>query len=258
MKIKRPRSFAVLIPSKGRPEELLKTLRTMPFLHRPSTYIGIEVVEAKAYAEVRKAFPQMRWIRYENPVQSGTLAREQLRQVATTDRYDRYVLSDDNTRFSEQSLENLVRASFVFPLQPCIVAGIHGTAEHFDSERIKQTLTTHGGLRFYKKRSAMFWVLPHEFYTQMKYTIDRGCMDDVQVTFAAFDYGIDATRQVVCMDAPFQKTRYKPGGYGSVGERAWKVGVAIQRFATTHPRYMEKVRMTFPWTQIDKVSREKE
>lgn len=75
-------------------------------------------------------------------------------------------------------------------------------------------------------------------------------MDDVQVTFAAFDQGI--TAQVVCMDAPFSKARYKPGGYGGINERVRKVGLALIRFSQTHPQYMAKVRVTFPWTQIEK------
>lgn len=250
VRVKLQRTFAVLIPSKGRPEVLLKTLRAQPFLNRPTTYIGIEIAEVSRYRTVMREFNHIRWIRYDNPVNSGTYAREQLRQVATHDHYDRYVLSDDNTRFTEQSLENLVRASFVYPKQPCIVAGMHGTAEHFDSGRIKNTIETHKGLRFYKKRSAMFWVLPNALYKRMDYIIDGGCMDDVQVTFAAFDMGI--TTQVVCMDAPFQKKRYAPGGYGGIGERVKKVGIAIQRFAQTHPQYMAKVRVTFPWTQIEK------
>lgn len=250
MKIKRARSYAVLIPSKGRPEELRKTLRAQPFLNRSSTYIGIEKKETKAYAGVRDEFRNICYVRYENTVRSGTFAREELRKLATSVGYARYVVTDDNTRYSEQSLENLVRASFVYPIQPCIVAGMHGTAEHFDASRIKKTVETHKGLRFYKKRSAMFWSLPHSLYAKMNYVVDEGCMDDVQVTFAAFDMNILA--QVVCMDAPFQKARYKPGGYGGIGERVRKVGIAIQRFANTHPEYMEKVRVTFPWTQIEK------
>jgi hypothetical protein len=243
-------SYAVLIPSKGRPEVLLKTLRAQPFLNRPSTFIGLEQKELKAYRHVRKEFFKVTYVVYDNPVKSGTLARELLRQSATEKKFDRYVLSDDNTRFTERSLENLVRASFVYPTQPCIVAGMHGTAEHFDSGRIKKSTETHDGLRFYKKRSAMFWAIPHSLYSKMKYTVDEGCMDDVQVTFAGYDRGITAL--VVCMDAPFQKKRYSPGGYGGIGERVRKVGIAIQRFAKTHPQYMEKVRVTFPWTQIEK------
>jgi hypothetical protein len=251
MKIKRKMApYAVLIPSKGRPEVLLKTLQSMPFLNRPTTFIGIENREKKGYKKVRKQFGKIVWITYDNPVASGTYAREQLRQVATRVGFKFYVLSDDNTRFDELSLHNLVRGAMVYPTQPCIVAGMHGTAEHFDSGRINRTTETHGNLRFYKKRSAMYWAIPHSLYSKMAYTIDEGCMDDVQVTFAAFDAGI--TAQVVCMDAPFQKKRYNPGGYGGIGERVRKVGIAIQRFAKTHPQYMEKVRVTFPWTQIEK------
>jgi hypothetical protein len=249
MKIKRPR-YAVLIPSKGRPQVLLKTLQAMPFLNQPSTYVGIEANETKDYRRARVEFKRITWVRYTNPVGSGTFAREQLRQAAVAVGYKRYVLSDDNTRFTEESLWNLVHASFVYPTQPCIIAGMHGTAEHFDSSRIKSSIEHHGGLRFYKKRSAMFWAIPHKLYSKMEYTIDEGCMDDVQVTFAAFDRGI--TAQMVCMDAPFQKKRYAPGGYGGIGERVRKVGIAIQRFAKTHPQFMEKVRVTFPWTQIEK------
>jgi hypothetical protein len=248
-KLKQKR-YAVLIPSKGRPDALLKTLRAQPFLNRPSTFIGVEEGEKKQYEKVRKEFVKATWVTYTNPYMSGTYAREALRREATIEKYERYVVTDDNTRYSEESLENLVRASFVYPTQPCIVAGAHGTAEHFDAGRIKRTLETHGGLRFYKKRSAMFWALPHSFYSKMRYTIDGGCMDDVQVTFAAFDKRIFA--QMVCLDAPFQKKRYQGGGYGSIAERVKKVGMAIERFAGTHPQYMEKVRVTFPWTQIEK------
>ena len=63
---------------------------------------------------------------------------------------------------------------------------------------------------------------------------------------------ISSTAQMVCMDAPFNKRRYNPGGYGEINERVRKVGIAIQRFAKTHPQYMEKVRVTFPWTEIEK------
>lgn len=250
IKLKATRSYAVLIPSKGRPDVLQKTLRAMPFLNRPNTFVGVEEREVKKYSKVRKEFSAITWVVYVNPVGSGTFAREQLRQAAVKFDYKFYVLSDDNTKFTRQSLTNLVRAALIYPVQPCIVAGMHGTAEHFDSSRIKKSTEVHGGLRFYKKRSAMYWAIPHVLYSKMKYTIDEGCMDDVQVTFAAYDAGILA--QVICMDAPFQKKRYAPGGYGGIGERVRKVGIAVQRFAKTHPQYMEKVRVTFPWTQIEK------
>jgi len=250
VRVKLQRSFAVLIPSKGRPEVLLKTLRAQPFLNRPSTFIGVEEKERKKYLPVRREFDRVTWITYENPYGSGTYAREMLRQEATEVKFDRYVVTDDNTRYTEKSLKNLVRASFVYPIQPCLIAGMHGTAEHFDSGRIKKGVETHDGLRFYKKRSAMFWAIPHTLYNKMRYVVDEGCMDDVQVTFAAFDMNL--TAQMVCMDAPFQKKRYMPGGYGGIGERVRKVGIAIQRFSQTHPQYMEKVRVTFPWTQIEK------
>lgn len=247
--------FCVLIPSCGRPDVLLKTLRAQPFLDADNVYIGFQDDELKKYRKVVEEFSRINYVSYPNPERSGTRAREELRKVAVADGYKRYVVTDDNTRYTEASLLLLVRASFIYPTQPCIVAGAHGTAAHFDAGRIKNSLETHSGLRFYKKRSAMFWSIPHSLYSKMTYTVDEGCMDDVQVTFAAFDRGI--TAQVVCLDAPFQKKRYQGGGYGKINERVRKVGVAIQRFATTHPEYMEKVRVTFPWTQIEKKLGEK-
>lgn len=243
-------TYAVLIPSRGRPDALHKSLSAMSFLNRSSTFIGLENREWVKYLPVRRAFSKITYVSYDNPLKSGTLAREELRKAATAKRFDKYVVTDDNTKFTYTSLLTLLKASDVYPVQPCIVAGTHGTAEHFDSGRIKNTLEVHGGIRFYKKRSAMYWVLPHKFYAKMRYAVDEGCMDDVQVTFAAFDQGIFA--QVVCLDAPFQKKRYQGGGYGKINERVRKVGLALIRFAQTHPSYMEKVRVTYPWTQIEK------
>lgn len=256
-KTRKLKRFCVLIPSCGRPDALLKTLRAQPFLDADHVYIGVQDDELKKYRKVVDEFSRINYVSYPNPERSGTRAREELRKVAVADGYKRYVVTDDNTRYTEASLLTLVRASFIYPTQPCIVAGAHGTAAHFDAGRIKNTSEkvkdpSPGGspLRFYKKRSAMFWAIPHSLYSKMTYTVDEGCMDDVQVTFAAFDHGI--TAQVVCLDAPFQKKRYLPGGYGKINERVRKVGIAIQRFAETHPQYMEKVRVTFPWTQIEK------
>src|SRR6267142_3874357 len=131
-------TYAVLIPSKGRPDQLMKTLEKQSFLNRWNTFIGIQNDQREMYQEVMRCFDQVTWISFDNPTASGCVARESLRKVATGIGFRRYVPTDDNARYTEESLENLIRASVVYPTQPCIVSGFHGTAPHFDSAKIKK------------------------------------------------------------------------------------------------------------------------
>src|SRR6185295_9432365 len=94
------RTYAVLIPSKGRPDQLARTLEKQPFLNRETTYIAVQNDERKAYAQVRHHNPQIRWVLFDNPIGSGCVARETLRAVATADGYGRYVPTDDNARYT--------------------------------------------------------------------------------------------------------------------------------------------------------------
>jgi hypothetical protein len=247
MKVKLKRtSYAVLIPSKGRPDGLAKTLEKQPFLNRDTTYVGIQRDQRKMYAPVRAQYDRIRWVQFENPQSSGCVAREALREVATADGYDRYVPTDDNARYSETSLENLIRASVVYPVQPCIVSGFHGTAPHFDASKIKKA-KEYGGLHFYEKWGAIFWTIPHSIYSRMSYPPDGGRMDDRFVSFAGLKLG--CTSWVVCMEAPFTKSCYQKGGYQGAG-RTKMMGQSIVRLAQDYPEYMEKVVISFPWARI--------
>lgn len=240
------RRYAVLIPSKSRPDVLRKTLEKQPFLDRPNTYIGVQEDQWKLYRPVRKDFSHIQWISFANPTASGCVAREKLRASATAVGYHRYIPTDDNCRFTEESLQNLIRASFVYPTQPCIVSGFHGTAPHFDAGKIKKAVR-HGGLHFYEKWGAIFWAIPHSIYSRMAYPPDGGRMDDRFVSFAALRLGVSSW--VVCMEAPYIKATRQSGGYSGAG-RSLMMGQSIVALSRDYPEYMSKIVVSFPWQKI--------
>ena len=156
------------------------------------------------------------------------------------------VPTDDNARYSEESLENLVRASFVYPVQPCIVAGFHSTAPHLDAPRIAKA-EEHSGFRFYSKWGAIFWAVPHLVYSRMSYPADGGRMDDRFVSFAALRQGVSTW--VICMEAPFTKPTQQQGGYSAAG-RTRMMAQSVLALARDYPEYMERICISFPWTRI--------
>lgn len=246
MKVRiRPR-YAVLIPSKGRPDGLGKTLEKQPWLNRASTFVGVQSDQSSDYRSVRKRWSKITWVEFENPEQSGCVARESLRRAATSVGFQRYIPTDDNARYSEESLENLVQSSFVYPKQPCIVSGFHGTAPHFDASKIKKA-KEYGGFHFYEKWGAIFWCIPAVVYDHMQYPSDGGRMDDRFVSLAGL--GLGCTEWVVCIEAPFTKSCYQKGGYSGAG-RTRMMGQSIVRLATDFPEYMEKITISFPWQKI--------
>ena len=225
---------------------LRKTLEKQPFLNAFNTYVGIQEDQWALYRSVRRIFTEIQWIRFPNPENSGCVAREALRTAAVKFGYHRYVPTDDNARYTEESLETLIRASFLYPTQPCIVSGFHGTAPHFDSAKIKKA-KTYGGLHFYEKWGAIFWAIPHSVYNDMSYPQDGGRMDDRFVSFAALRRGCHTW--VVCMEAPYTKATRQKGGYSGAG-RSLMMGQSIVALARDYPEYMEKIIVSFPWSRI--------
>lgn len=252
MKVKVSHSYAVLIPSKGRPDVLMKTLEKQPFLNRDNTYIAVEEGQWSMYRHVRRQFSNAVWISFKNAAASGCIARERLRKVATDIGYQRYVPTDDNARYTERSLKNLIDSSFIYPTQPCIVSGFHGTAPHFDSAKIRKAVK-HGRFHFYHKWGAIFWAIPHSVYANMSYPADGGRMDDRFVSFAALKMG--CTEWVVCMEAPFVKATRQKGGYSDAG-RTRMMGQSVVALARDYPEYMGKVVISFPWQQIIETAKE--
>jgi hypothetical protein len=256
-------TYAVLIPSAGRPEVLFDTLDNQRFLNRPSTFVGLHNTQWRDYWRVREAFGRVRFIRYDNPSGSTVVARENLRQAAVARGFQRYVCADDNTYYTETSLENLVRASFVYTPRPVVVGGMQGglsadtKPSRFDEAYVKKSGHTVGGLRFYKKIGMMFWIFPHSLYSKAYYLpkgwMDPlGCMEDHSMALCLMKH-LQFSNFVVCMDAPFKKKRFQPGGQGGPSERAAKIGLAWMRLGTLYPEFMSEVRMVWPYAKYYKL-----
>lgn len=245
-------TFCVLIPSRGRPAQLAKSLTKMPWLSAYPTYLGIEEDEAKVYEDaLRKATIANTYTRvyYHNPAGSVALARERLRARAVRDgHYDYYVVTDDNAvHASEDALLALVRACHEWP-KPCIMAGMHNTAAHFDRGKIGKVETVNG-LRSYPSVAMIFQCYPHALYAGYRYPEEAFGLDDRH--FFLWCLAMKVTEFRVCMDAPFTKARYQEGGQGSVDVRAAKTGRAIARLASDFPKFVgAQGTLRIPWQML--------
>lgn len=245
-----PVSYCVLIPSRGRAEALARSLRRMPWLNEMDTWIGIETREFRAYRlMLNGAAPYVRTLGYKNPLGSVAVAREQLRQHAmSVNSYQYFVVTDDNAiHASEGALKNMVRACAEFP-RPCIMAGMHGTAMHFDRGKIGKAETING-LRSYPVVAAIFQCYPRSLYESYIYPDASYGLDDRHYFLWLLAQGHTEFR--ACMEAPFTKSRYQPGGQGTLDERAMKCGLAIAKLAGDFPKLVGAVgTLRIPWQHL--------
>lgn len=246
--------FCVLIPSRGRWDTLIKTFNHMPFLLQEDTFIGIQKDEWPKYAKRNHPwYGQAQPVLFDNPQGSVAIAREHLRRAATrVNKYEWYVCTDDNARFTEDALVALVCSADAYQRQTkklTFMAGMHSTAKHFDRHAIARGVATVENYRTYRAPGFIFHAVPHAWYT--KYAYAPGCfaLEDRHMMFAAIRAGHREFR--VCMDAPFTKKRYEEGGQGDIEKRRWNCGRAIEQLAHDFPEYMG-VRGTWatPWKAI--------
>lgn len=244
--VTRPIPAAVLIPSKGRPDILAKTLTKMPFLNDMHTYIGLEREEVKDYHTViARLGHRCRFVTYHNREGSVGLAREELRRAAMSVGYRWYVITDDNAKYTAAALNALIQSAEAWELKtqsPTFMAGMHSTAMHFDRNLIKRKETVDGWAT-YPGIGFIFHAVPHAWYSRYEYPRDCFALEDRHMMLAAIDRGLTEFR--VCMDAPFSKSRYKSGGQGSIEKRRWNCGRSIERLAHDFPA-MVGSRGTFP------------
>ena len=243
-------TYTVLIPTRGRPALLARSLKKMPWLNDASVVIGVHDKDLDAYAEVRAAHRGIRWIGVQNPTGSVAVARERLRTFAMRKaEADYYVVTDDNAvHASEAALQNLIRCCHEYEHrvhQPVIMAGMHNTAIHFDRGKIGRAVNTYG-LRSYPCVAMIFQTYPHDVYARYAYPADAYGLDDRHFFLWCIAQGITEFR--VCMDAPFTKSRYQEGGQGSIRERMVKTGRAIARLATDFPELVGATgTLRIPW-----------
>lgn len=246
---KGPVTFCVLIPSRGRAELLAKTLGKMPWLTGHDVIIGVENKEWDKYRSIIYG-ARVGTFTYDNAQGSVAVAREALRRHAMSMSYDYFVVTDDNALHkSEAALHNLVRACAEYPT-PCIMAGMHGTAVHFDRGKIGKANIVHG-LTSYPAVAAIFQCYPRALYKDYVYPPDAYGLDDRHYYLWLLSQGHTEFR--VCMDAPFTKSRYQHGGQGNLNERARKCGLAIARLASEFPSFVGAMgTLRIPWQHIIK------
>lgn len=245
-------NYCVLIPSRGRPDILAKTFRKMPFLDDDTTYIGLENKEREDYARAMPPLKKATVILYDNPAGSVAVAREVLRKTAVAVRkFDYAVVTDDNAVYTEQSLQNLVGATCLYhrTLQKmCIMAGMHNTAPHFDRNLIAKKMKV-GGYVSYPNVAMIFQCYPMALYQGYSYPPDAYGLDDRHFYLSMIARGVRDFR--VCMDAPFNKSRYQAGGQGPIEQRMEKCGKAIARLAQDFPRFVGATgTLRIPWQFI--------
>lgn len=248
------RDHAVLIPTRSRPGSLAKLFRACPSLNGPCTYIGVEPEEEDLY--IKGPFGHLwndcTFVQTPNPGHYPSNAREILRQVAISEGpYRRYVLSDDNCRFSERSLKLLLAAQ---KETGGVVAGAHGTFRFFHKHQIDTTKHEYdmpdgsGAYTVYNKVQMIFWVIPHSLYECFEYP-PNVYYDDVYFIFWAMNEGFDTFR--VCLEATFDKRRHEAGGTGNNPERVRKACEAIIKIAEDFPQwavpYLVKIRPPYQY-----------
>ncbi len=241
----RPIAFAVLIPSRGRSDLLKKTFDKMPFLNDKDTYIGVENDEytADKYRWLQQTRVQI--VTYNNKEGSVGVAREKLRLAATAKKYDYYVATDDNAKYTAHALNALVQATEQWRIKTgrmTLACGMHSTAPHFDKNLIAKKEVV-GGWTTYPGINFIFHCMPHEWYA--KYSYPGGCfaLEDRHMMLSAIHAGHSEFR--VVMDAPYSKSRYQPGGQGDIQKRQWNCGRSIEQLAHDFPTYVG-ARGTFP------------
>lgn len=242
---------AHLIPTRGRWALMEKALPKMQAVwNRPGTYLAIENREFKKYRQLLAACPKIIPVRFDNPTACIGNALEVLRRAATGAKYDYYVLSDDNCRFTNESMTNLVRATAEYG-KPVHMAGSHGTAAFFDKGRMRRTMVTKHGIRTYRKMAWILRCVPHHLYARFEYPKDLPCYSDRYYTMWLIQQGHLEFR--CTPDAPFSKKRFVAGGIGEKETRN-RAGIGLSMLARDFADVLGPLEVRIPWEEILKLN----
>lgn len=242
--------FAVCIPSRGRGARVSRMWqRKMNFLDAPGVFFGVDKDGAKDYSVLVK---KANWFEITNPTGSVSCAREQVRRRAMSapGRYQTVVLTDDNATFTRDSLNALVRAQVAYQTkvgEPVVMGGLHGTAAHWDKDKVDDAATVNG-TRSYERVSMMFWAMPANLYEQYRHPDDAYGYDDRHLVLWLISQGVRHFR--VTPDAPFSKARYQLGGQGRIEERIEKNTNGTLCLLRDFPDYMGLFDPAIPWKTV--------
>ena len=245
------RTYAVMIPTKGRSDRIQKGFRKMTFLNDGRVYVGIEHRETEDYKFFMDENPLVNYVFYHNPEGSVSFARQQLKCSADMDYSHRsYIFTDDNAVFTETSLHTLLNAhkDCTTDITPCVMAGAHSTSEHFDRNR-RKLMEIHGETRSYPQPSMIFYCVSQNVCKDYIFPHDTFGLDDRHFFLWLMSKGVRNFR--VCPDAPYTKSRYQKGGQGTIEERMMKCGRAIEKIARDFPAWAgSSGTLRLPWQLI--------
>lgn len=248
-------NYAVLIPTKGRPRSLGKLFAACPSLNSSSTYLGVEPEELELYQPVLSTLNDVVVVPVYNADGITSVARQTLKRAAQGRGYRQYVLTDDNCRFSNQSLRSLLRAHRRGG-RHCVMAGSHPTAKFFHQSQIQRTgrVDRVSKLTIYEQVGMIYWCVPAELYDRFDYPPD--CYyDDVYFILWCLTQGV--TNFKACLEATFEKHRHEAGGTGNAADRVAKMGRGLTRLALDFPQWMtpQHVQTRVPYTRMIKAVR---
>lgn len=253
----RPVGAAILIPTRGRVALLEKTFKRQPFLVDRDTWIGVPLDEYNDYRGLMEKYRGPNYIMVDNLEGSVAIARERLRIAAlkSARQYSWFVCTDDNARYTDHSLVALIQSAESWQVRTgrlTFMAGMHSTAPHFDRGAIAKTKEVKGGWTTYAGVSFIFHAIPRAWYENYSYPPGCFALEDRHMMLSAIAAGHREFR--VCMDAPYSKSRYQPGGQGDIHKRRWNCGRSIEQLAHDFPLDVG-VRGTFPtpWQMIIKL-----
>lgn len=231
-------NYHVLIPSHGRPRSLAKLFKACPTLNTPNTFVGLEEGEFKTYLELFArqgvAWDKANKVLYRTARGYPSNARHILKRTSFNEGgAARYVLSDDNCRFSDESLQSLLAAQ---RFTSGVVAGFHPTFSLFHKDQISKTgrVDPRTKVFVYDKVQMIFWCLPAKMYDLFTYPEDV-YYDDVYFNYWCLSRGF--TNFTVCREAVFDKRRHEAGGTGNAQQRMLKQAESMLRIAQDFPQW---------------------
>lgn len=244
---------AVTLPTRRRVEELAATLEVMPFLLSEDTFVGVDEREWDDYAPVRARYTPLTWVRYRNEPPSLGFCREQLKEVALSNRgrYAYVFITDDIKRIKHDDAVRLVRCAHEFPKQPCVVHAIHEAAEFYLRDTVPDDLQTVNGISSFEGVSACPSVIPVSLYQDFHYPDDVGAAEDWYHMCWLLSRGYLNIR--ICLDARCSARRHSPGGWltSDPNEKLINVGRAYARLGADFPLFVgAEAQVRLAWKYI--------
>lgn len=250
-----PVNYATLIPSKGRPEQLMQIFKKVPILNTRSTYVSIEIEEEDLYGSLidwsEVKFTPV-WIK--NTKGCVGDARETLRLTALSEgNYDAYFSTDDNAVFTQGSFIRLLAAYYLENgKSTCVVSSLGQPFGwyHKNLQDVSNWVWDDVALLTFRNFTTVNWIIPHSLYSEFTYPEDCYIDDIFFMMWAMLKKGFYNFRTV--RQASFSKKRFESGGSGDMRERLLKNLKGVETLANHFPQIATTkwIRLNINWKDI--------